>query len=61
MPLIPRISQEIHYFVFTVSSRKVMKSEGTKEAVESSYYAKKLTGTGRTTGENSEVQSAVNY
>ena len=38
-----------------------MKSEGTKEAVESSYYAKKLTGTGRTTGENSEVQSAVNY
>ena len=38
-----------------------MKSEGTKEAVESSYYAKKRSGTGRKTGGKSEVQSAVSF
>lgn len=38
-----------------------MKSEGTKEAVESSYYAKKRSGTDQKTGGKSEVQSAVSF
>ena len=38
-----------------------MKSEGTKEAVENSYYAKKRSGTGQKMGGKSEVQSVVNY
>ena len=52
---------EVNVFDKATGTVSQMKSEGTKEAVENSYYAKKRSGTGQKMGGKSEVQSVVNY
>ena len=54
---------KVNVFDKTTGTVSQMKSEGTKEAVESSYYAKKgkkRSGTGRKNGGNGQEQVAVN-